>query len=62
MKFIEWWFKKVPTLFNFTLELPFIHIRTSILHQLYEQEVFMYYRIYVVIWKYKFDFSIGKRY
>lgn len=52
---------KYSNLFSITLRIPFIDINTESFCYHFEERVWIYYQIYVKIWKWKFDFRIGRK-
>lgn len=48
-------------LFYITLSIPFIDIHTETFCYHAEKCAWIYFQIYVKIWKWKFDFSIGRK-
>jgi hypothetical protein len=47
-----------PPILNFTLEIPFIKIHTELWNDHYESREREYIRMYVSIYKWKFDFEL----
>jgi len=49
----------LPDIFYFTLRLPYLEIHTEVMVKHCESMSFIYYEIFVQVYKWKFHFSIG---
>ena len=54
---------KIPHWLHFQLyiDVPFFSIRTHAMNHIYQQALFLYYELTIKIWKWEFNFEIGRK-